>query len=156
MFKRDPEKKRIYERQYKILHRDRIRELARNWRAKHRGRILLEEAERRSRLRIQYLVTSAKHRAKRRGVDFDLSYTDLSIPDSCPLCSGPIVYSTGRPTKQSPSIDRIVPSIGYVARNAWVICAGCNQAKSSVTPKMLFALLAEMRRRGLIEEEQVA
>lgn len=54
------------------------------------------------------MLRGARARAKEFGVPFDLDLTDISIPEKCPVLDIPLVSTTsGRPTTNSPSLDRI-------------------------------------------------
>jgi hypothetical protein len=91
---------------------------------------------------------SAKARAKKKGIVFDLEPSDIIVPEFCPalgiklerarpsLCTG---TQPGR-TKYSdfsPSLDRIVPELGYVKGNVWVISLKANRIKNTATPDEL-------------------
>ena len=64
------------------------------------------------------LWSGAKRRARDAGLPFDIDWRDIHIPETCPLLEIPIV-SGSTTTDNSPSIDRIIPSKGYV-KNIWL------------------------------------
>jgi len=77
---------------------------------------------------------AAKHRAKRNGILFDISYNDISIPSLCPLLEIPLMRRKGSGTSHgSPTLDRIVPHLGYVKGNIRVISAKANLMKNDAT-----------------------
>lgn len=91
------------------------------------------------------MVDKAKERAKLKGVPFDLKYTDFEIPEYCPLLGIKLEWNTGNPGKKgpgpgSPSLDRIVPSKGYVKGNVWVISTRANTIKNDATPEELLLI----------------
>ena len=45
---------------------------------------------------------------------------------------------TGRGT--TPSLDRIIPELGYVKENVVVVCGACNRRKNDATPEQLYAI----------------
>lgn len=57
-----------------------------------------------------------KQRCKRTGLPFNLTLEDLRIPEICPVLGIEMFYS-GQKTDNTPEIDRIVPSKGYVSGN---------------------------------------
>lgn len=97
---------------------------------------------------------SALKTAKRRDVFFDLP-TSRELPDvpaSCPLCDQLMVSGVGS-RANSPSLDRILPELGYTLDNVWWICHDCNRQKSDLDPARAYDMWdrvwAEIKRRGL-------
>jgi wyosine [tRNA(Phe)-imidazoG37] synthetase (radical SAM superfamily) len=86
------------------------------------------------------MVSKAKQRARQKGLPFDLKYTDFEIPECCPLLGIKLEWNTGEPKKFSPSLDRIVPSKGYVKDNVWVISTRANKIKNDASPEELLLL----------------
>ena len=77
---------------------------------------------------------SAKQRAKKKGLPFDLELADISIPAFCPALGIPLFVGAGRgPKPNAPSLDRIVPELGYVRGNVAVISYKANAIKSTAT-----------------------
>lgn len=88
--------------------------------------------------RLTALVTGARLRCRKNGLPFDLSPDDLVVPAVCPLLSIPIeLHVEGRTSPNSPSLDRIVPELGYVRGNVRVISYKANTMKSNATKEML-------------------
>lgn len=83
------------------------------------------------------LLNSARSRAKERGLDFDLTKKDITIPDMCPLLEIPIMVMGGKVTANSPSIDRVNNSKGYVKDNVMVISHQANTCKNSLSDHQL-------------------
>ena len=88
------------------------------------------------------LWNAAKQRAKKQGLPFDLSPLDLKeigIPDICPVLGIPINKApgdgTGERNDNSPSLDKFIPSLGYVKGNVHVISWRANRFKSDGTPE---------------------
>lgn len=82
-------------------------------------------------LNIEFvLLKSARVRAARKGIAFDLEIGDITIPAVCPILGIAIASSRGvKPC--SPSIDRIDPKKGYVKGNVRVISHRANALKSN-------------------------
>lgn len=90
----------------------------------------------------KYLHRVAKHRAKKRGVEFSITPADIRIPETCPVFGFPLVLGVGISGKpggnfNSPSLDRIDPSVGYVPGNVRVISHLANSMKRDATPAQL-------------------
>jgi len=98
------------------------------------------------------MTTAARHRAKKRGLPFTMTHEDVHITDACPICGGGMSPGSG---PASPSLDRLIPSLGYIPENLWVVCYQCNARKNSSSTKDLYriadACYAEIRKRGLKE-----
>lgn len=88
------------------------------------------------------LVRLARYRAKRDGLPFDLRTGDISVPSLCPVLGIPLVPCRGRPGPQSPSLDRVIPDLGYVRGNVTVISMRANALKNNATPEELRAIAA--------------
>lgn len=86
---------------------------------------------------LHVTLSAAKKRAKKRGVPFDLTVEDLPAqPDNCPHCGIELRNHVGQgtgPRLDSPSLDRDVPSLGYVIGNVSWLCFGCNDTKNNRT-----------------------
>lgn len=70
----------------------------------------------------------AFRRAKKRGIPFALSRTAISVPTNCPVLHIPIIPGRCR-SPNSPSLDKIIPSRGYVPGNVRVISDRANRIK---------------------------
>jgi hypothetical protein len=79
------------------------------------------------------LWSSVKNRANRLGLPFDLSPSDIIIPTHCPILGIVIDPSYTKRSDNSPSVDRVVPSRGYVKGNVVVISWRANRLKSDAS-----------------------
>lgn len=96
----------------------------------------------------KYLVRGAKQRASKQKIPFNIDYTDIVIPEYCPLLGIKLVKhlgSGGKKHDDSPSIDRIIPSLGYIKGNVWVISDKANRIKSDATIEELELLVRNLR-----------
>lgn len=93
------------------------------------------------------MIQAAKARAKKAGVPFDLTEGDLIVPTYCPVFGVKLERALGSrgPGPNSPSLDRIVPSLGYVPSNVVVISNRANRAKSDLTADEVEALAEFIR-----------
>lgn len=73
----------------------------------------------------------AKYRAKEKGLEFDITIDDIIIPEVCPVLGIPIIINSGKPTDNSPSLDRIDSTKGYIKGNVRVISFRANTIKSN-------------------------
>lgn len=86
------------------------------------------------------LYNRLKTSAKKRGIPFDLTLTDLNNltwPITCPIMGIPLKHNKGIPQDDSYSIDRIDSSCGYSANNIIVISYKANRLKSNATKEDL-------------------
>lgn len=92
------------------------------------------------------LWEKAKVRATRIGVPFNLDVEDVVIPEVCPLL-GILIESNnrGRWEESSPSLDRKLPSLGYVKGNVWVISYRANRIKNDATLEELEMIARRLR-----------
>jgi len=82
------------------------------------------------------LAANARQRAKKAGVPFDLSSTEIAAmlePMLCQVTGLPLNFEQGPRNPFSPSLDRKVPSLGYVTENVQVVCWMYNAAKGTWT-----------------------
>jgi hypothetical protein len=88
------------------------------------------------------MIKAAKERAKRAGVPFDLTENDIMIPAFCPVFGVRLERALGSkgPGPNSPSLDRTIPSLGYVPGNVVVLSNRANRAKSDLTVDEVAAL----------------
>ena len=76
------------------------------------------------------MVQSAKQRAKKIGVPFDLDVEDLiPLPEVCPVLQIPLDMDSERLANNSATLDKVVPSKGYVKGNVVVISHRANKIK---------------------------
>ncbi len=77
-------------------------------------------------------------RSRQKGLEFNLDLEDMTYPEFCPVFGFKLERSnTGSPAKNSPSVDRIDPTKGYVKGNIQMISQLANSMKSNATPEEL-------------------
>lgn len=96
--------------------------------------------------KLNRLLELAKGRAKAKGWEFSITIDDFKPTELCPLLGLPLDFSKrGKgPAPNSPTIDRIDPSIGYVPGNVWVISHKANTIKSNATLHQLEVLVTNL------------
>lgn len=79
------------------------------------------------------LLSRAKHRAKKKSLPFNLDLDDIVIPDVCPVLGVPLQRSNSSPSDNSPSLDKIIPELGYTKGNVIIISHRANRIKTNAT-----------------------
>ena len=79
--------------------------------------------------RKRAMLRAARARAKARSLSFNLTVNDFHIPDKCPALGTEIVLD-GDP-ERAPSLDRVLPQLGYVKGNVVVISNRANRIKNN-------------------------
>ncbi|MDR5811998.1 hypothetical protein QCE62_00150 [Caballeronia sp. LZ033] len=87
------------------------------------------------------MLAQARWRSRRDGREFSITSADVHIPDVCPVLGIPI-YTGGTygNNDNSPSLDRIDSTKGYIAGNVVVISNRANTLKRDATPEELVRL----------------
>lgn len=95
------------------------------------------------------ILRAAQQRAKIRGLEFNIGLEDFEIPELCPLLNIPLHNHVGENTLQddSPSLDRIDSSKGYIPGNVWVISNKANRAKNNLTLSELQQLVSNLENK---------
>jgi hypothetical protein len=128
-------------------------EATRRWRAANRERSRELNRQSDARNPESYLLARARHRAKTDGLPFDLHLADIVIPETCPILGVPLARQAGSCAgPNSPSLDRIIPALGYVKGNVQVISHKANSLKRDGTLAELVKLgewaATELARQG--------
>ena len=99
-------------------------------------------------------LSDAKKRAIRQGVPFSLSPRHVKeawpMDNLCPVFRTPLIKGKGRLCPSSPTIERIVPQIGYVPENIAIISFRANRIKSKATDQGMLLKIASWLRQGTI------
>ena len=77
------------------------------------------------------LICGAMRRSEKMGLPFSIDRNDFEIPENCPVFGFPLKSGNGVHAYNSPTIDRIVPELGYVKGNIQVISQKANSIKGS-------------------------
>lgn len=87
----------------------------------------------------QKMIQRARNRARKNGLECTITVKDIVIPKTCPVLGIELVVhsgsSGGRPN--SPALDRIDNSKGYVPGNIQVISHRANQMKADANTQEL-------------------
>ncbi len=89
---------------------------------------------------LKRYLQNARSRAKRDNVPFNLTLQDLAdvATDECPIFHTPFVWGTsllgkGRTRPDSPTLDRILPELGYIKGNVAFLSYRANRIKDNGT-----------------------
>jgi hypothetical protein len=98
-----------------------------------------------SNTRVGIMWAAARKRASDQGVPFTIAHSDISIPELCPVLGIPLSVNEGGTFHDaSPSLDKIIPSLGYVPGNIAVISWRANRLKGDGTTEELQAVASWM------------
>ena len=91
-----------------------------------------------TRVEINTLMSIYKSNARKRGVSFDLTYTqfEILVDGECYFCGdigGNTLIKRNYNDYSYTGIDRVDNSIGYLSSNCISCCSWCNRAKNNGT-----------------------
>jgi hypothetical protein len=96
---------------------------------------------------VKYLVVRLRRRASVINVPFDLTEEDLIVPAVCPVLGIPLTLEGGQ-RDDAPSVDRVVPCLGYTKGNVRVISMKANRIKNDATAEELRKVLQYLESSG--------
>ena len=117
-------------------------EYMKEWRTKNKDTVLkrsrVSSAAYRKTHQPQVMLSRIRGRAKKNNIEFNLVEEDINIPEVCPILQIPL-KGAGKvgPSPNSPSVDRIDPSRGYIKGNIQIISHKANTMKSDSTQEEL-------------------
>jgi hypothetical protein len=114
----DKSLKKAADRRYGAKHREQISMNSRKWADENADRLMLY---------------SANRRATKYGVPFTLKRGDFVIPKICPVLGIELIRGRKGSQDASPTLDRVIPSLGYVKGNIAVISSLANRIKTNAT-----------------------
>jgi len=129
----------IYKKKYYKKNKKRISDYWKVFYANNRERLKKKSAKRYWEKLPEYLFYAAKDRAKRAGIPFNITKYDVVVPKVCPVFKRKFIPGD---RDWTPSLDKIVPSKGYVKGNIAVMSFKANRMKHNNTKKDLKRLLA--------------
>jgi hypothetical protein len=127
-YNNNKEKVMITNKQWQENNQEKVKEIKRNWKFNDL---------------LRYSLTNCLSRAKKNNIPYDSKedlYNHLKLTYNqmkCECCGKELVSGIGKGIKHasnnSPSIDRIIPELGYTVGNVAVICFRCNEVKHNAT-----------------------
>lgn len=110
-------------------HKDEYLEYKKEYYQENRDEMLLSQKIDRKNNPEKYLLKAAKKRAKKKNLPFNIEIEDIIIPDVCPVFGFTLEVGTISERDNSPSLDKIIPELGYVKGNVKVISFKANTLK---------------------------
>ena len=128
-------------KKWKIINKKKVIQQHLDYYKNNKESVLINQKNRRYRSPENALLTSARCRAKKKNLEFNLSVQDIIIPDKCPVLG--ISFCTNNDKKRnssSPSLDRIDNTKGYIKGNVIVISWRANRLKNDATVEELYKI----------------
>lgn len=94
---------------------------------------------------IKSMWASAKNRAKKKKLEFNIELSDIIIPEKCPILNIPLFRSELKQSGNSPALDRIDNTKGYIKNNIRVISHKANLFKGDMSIFEVEKLLQYMK-----------
>lgn len=121
----------IQQRKYQLSNPEKCREIKRKYDIKNKDILNEKNKQYHKSSPHKRILTMAKYRAKLKSLPFNLSISDIIIPEFCPVLGLKLqVSDTGKQNDYSPSLDRIIPSEGYIRGNVNIISNRANVIKN--------------------------
>jgi len=96
--------------------------------------------------KAEMLVSLARQRARKKGIEFSITADSLYLPTHCPALGIEIDYAIAGGWKtNSPTLDRVDNSRGYVPGNVFVISFRANAIKSDASLSDLEKIISYVR-----------
>jgi hypothetical protein len=118
---------------YRENNKDRIKKSREKYQYKNRERLNEQRKIHRKLYPVKHMLIAARKRAKKQDIIFDLNECDITIPKVCPILGIILETGEGHPNDNSPSLDKIIPKLGYIPGNVSVISNRANMIKSDAT-----------------------
>lgn len=107
------------------------------YRTKHKIRLSEERRQKYKILDSSYiykLFKRTERRAREKNIPFNITISDIVIPEYCPVFGIKLEASErGKTRHNSPSLDKIIPELGYTPENIIVVSGKANMIKSDAT-----------------------
>lgn len=87
--------------------------------------------------KIESMLVRAKNRSEEKNVPFNITIEDITFTEICPLLNIPLNWKGGPRDKDTPSLDRIIPELGYIKGNVRIISNLANMMKSYASAQEL-------------------
>lgn len=154
------ERQREHARKWREKNREALKERSREYRANlspeeaERQRVARRERQLRNKDRRRetnrrcyektpeiWILSNIRKRCRDNGIPFNLTVEDIKAPEFCPVLGIKLERNhKGResgPQYCSPSVDRIIPELGYVKGNVIVVSHLANAIKQNATPEQI-------------------
>jgi|AntAceMinimDraft_11_1070367.scaffolds.fasta_scaffold106302_1 hypothetical protein len=96
---------------------------------------------------IKQTLKAVKRRAEIINVPFNLTIEDLAMPEFCPVFDTKLFW-TDKLSNDTPSLDRLIPELGYIKGNVCFISMKANRLKNNATLEELQSIIDWMKKVG--------
>lgn len=162
---RRKEKKSQQSKEFYQQNKDTVTKRNKNWREKNKDKLREYEKSdfrkqknkewrehKRAEDRFRFVWYAAKRRAKTTVVPFMISKQDIidifPLDGKCPMLDIQLQFNNKKSQDDSPSLDRIIPELGYVVGNIRLISYRANRIKNDATLKDLKMIVAYLDKRN--------
>lgn len=138
------------QRRYRLNHPDRVKKAKEKWFKKNPDYFNRWAKQNYRKRPIKALLRAIKTKAKKEGVPFNLTESDIVIPSHCPILGIELVPYGGSLEQRGnnhATLDRVIPSKGYVRGNVHVISFRANRLKNNATIEEIEKIIAYMEAR---------
>lgn len=147
----------LQRKQYYQKNKDNIAAKSKEYYQENKEYIIQRSSDYRINNKIKVLLSDARKRAKKKGLEFSITEEDLlPIPLICPILNQPLILnSTGKVNPFSPSIDRIVNSLSYIKNNVRLISFRANYIKSDSTKNEIGRIVDYINNALIVINERI-
>jgi hypothetical protein len=92
------------------------------------------------------LLAYTKTSAWQKSLEHNIDRSDLAIPESCPVLGIPLFFTPGKRTSNTPTVDRINSTLGYIKGNVVVVSWRANDLKKDASVDELIRIANFYRR----------
>lgn len=122
-------------REWREKNKDKLKEYEKSPQRKHKNKLWREK--KREEDRYRFVWYAAKRRAKLNNIPFTITKQDIinicPKDNKCPILGITLQFGNKISQDNSPSLDRIIPSLGYVQGNILLISYRANRIKNDST-----------------------
>ena len=131
------EKMDKYRKEYREIHKEELKEYAKKYRKENPELKAIQTRKYYEKHFKKTMVYSAMRRALALGIPFDITEEDIIVPEKCPIFGVTLTLGRGGSCRNSPSLDRIIPKLGYIRGNIQVISQKANNMKNDASEEEL-------------------
>lgn len=124
------EDRKIKSRLYYQNNKEKVKTCNDKWQAKNMLKVRKYKTKWTNKTPGYNMFHNAKRRARNLGLPFSIHYTEIVIPEFCPILN---IKLEKEPHDLRPSLDRVNPSLGYTKENTRVISVRANRYKQDAT-----------------------
>lgn len=124
---------REYDRQIYAKNQPSVRIRQKDYYGENSDKVMAQQREALKENPAKGLLKLAKQRVKSSGWELTITEEDIQVPEFCPVFGVRLEFGRMDDRDNSPSLDRIDSTKGYIPGNVAVICWAANKLKSNGT-----------------------